>query len=506
MKDEAVRLDPARFADCADLFRDCASTIQGRAASPADRLELVQRLESAVGFLERAAATCSGTAILSKREAAWRCISSVLLRNYIKSSWKLPEVLSQSAGVLVAGAGLESGNPGATARSTISVERDTFRVDLAFTLLWRNRTRRERCAKWTWQDASPQGGFNWLLTRYKWCRLRDIIRVVQAQTQLMSTVGGVFEPKEDNDFEPLVASDKVLEERRKSNEFIAEKVGFHQCVPGSMGQGHTALEDKASTSTHQYGFDAHDLPHLARELDEIISGTTDMGVEIGTAEFHTREDKLQDLLPGWFFSSGQGGEMGDDGADLEALDVVAPVDQSGDPPETPEPKLINAQAGWLRRNEIPIPGVNHLLDSITRDAHHSMPRFKHFLDQLHVVEQLLADHGRRERFVATCLLGTPLAEHIKVFRTRFFSGWVGGCLSFAVVIAFLRYLCFLVTGCGCVCLMLTGKEIHLHAVYQEVVQRGDLLAGSSTASGYLKAIVGLCSLLAPRSGTRTRRR
>ena len=190
LKDEAVRLDPARFVDCADLFREHASTILDRAATSADRLVLVQRLESAVGFLEQAAATCSGTALLSTRQTAWRTISGVLLRNYIKRSWTLAEVLSQSAGVMAAGAGLESANPGATARTVFAVERDTFRVDLAYILFWRNIMRREDCAKWTWQDASPQGAFNWLLTGYKWCRLRDIKQVVEAQMQLMSTAGG----------------------------------------------------------------------------------------------------------------------------------------------------------------------------------------------------------------------------------------------------------------------------------------------------------------------------
>ena len=112
--------------------------------------------------------------------------------------------------------------------------------------------------------------------------------------------------------------------------------------------------------------------------------------------------------------------MGDDGENLDAMDAVAPVDQSDDGPDTPEPKIINAKAGWLRRNEMPIPGCNHLLDSITRDAHHSMQHFNNFLEELHVVEQLLAEPGRRERFVATCLLATQWAEHIKDFRTLCF--------------------------------------------------------------------------------------
>ena len=72
---------------------------------------------------------------------------------------------------------------------------------------------------------------------------------------------------------------------------------------------------------------------------------------------------------------------------------------------------------------MPIPGCNHLLDSITRDAHHNMKHFNTFLEEVHEVEQLLADSGRRKRYAATCLLETRWADDVKHFRAQFVLYW-----------------------------------------------------------------------------------
>ena len=276
-------------------------------------------------------------------------------------------------------------------------------------------------AKWAWQDASPQGGFNWLLTRVKHCALKDVMKVVHAQTQLIMSRGGALGPHyDDEDFEPSIGGDDRLP-RQESNALIAARVGHHVCIPVSSGQSHTSLEDKAAMSTHQFGIDCSNVPQLERELDRVISDTTDMGVEVGTAEFHFKAGKLDELLPPWFF--GSGGAMASDAADLEDLDRSEPAQEAeAEIDDTPQ-DIINSAAGWLRRNEMPIPGCNHILDSITRDAHHNMKHFNTFLEEVHEVEQLLADPGRRERFAATCLLGTRWADDVKHFRIQFVLYW-----------------------------------------------------------------------------------
>ena len=337
-------------------------------------------------------------------------ISCIFLKGHVKSTHKMPDVVREAVGVALP-AEAESGDlqsMGMAVGGRTQREQATFCLDLAYCLVWRHQTRNASRAKWAWQDSSPQGMFNWLITRYKWCELYHVLPLIEAQDQLMTSHGGILDSfnRGVDDFEPEIVSDSTKQKRRESNALIKSRIRFHLCIPITLGQGHTSIEDKCGGSVHQLAIDSYDIPHLEREHDEFISDTTDLGVEVGTADFHSPPGSLQTFLPEWFFRSKRqigvdDGIVGFDGAQILP---------------TPAQKIYNAEPGHLRRNAFPIPGCNHLLDSITRDTHHSLREFDSFLEDLHCIEQLLAEPGRRERYVVTCVLGTAWANEAKKLR------------------------------------------------------------------------------------------
>ena len=400
-------MDPQRFSAIAQFLRKHAPALL-HSSTGSSKEDLLTELSDHIGYLENASATCAGTALLTERQRAWRTISTIFLRGHVKSTHKMPDVVREAVGVALPAEPAESGDLqsiGTAVGGRSQREVATFCLDLAYCLVWRHQTRNSSRAKWAWQDSSPQGMHNWLITRYKWCELPNVIPLIEAQNQLLTSHGGVldFLKRSSDDFEPEIVSDSTKQKRRESNALIKSKIGFHLCIPVTLGQGHTSIEDKCGSSVHQLAVDSYDVPHLEREHDEFISDTTDLGVEVGTADFHMPPGNLQTFLPEWFFRSK--GQIGvDDG--VVGAEVLP----------TPSEKINNAEPGHLRRNEFPIPGCNHLLDSITRDTHHNLRHFDSYLADLRCVEQVLAEPGRRERFIVTCVLGTAWANEAAKLR------------------------------------------------------------------------------------------
>jgi hypothetical protein len=77
----------------------------------------------------------------------------------------------------------------------------------------------------------------------------------------------------------------------------------------------------------------------------------------------------------------------------------------------PQVEDIEAQLHTtLLRWAIPIPGALHILHNVTREMNTSLQYFDTFWDHLKVVNALLRDRPRRERFVAQCVVGSPFEQ------------------------------------------------------------------------------------------------
>ena len=166
-------MDAQRFSAIAQFLRKHAPTLLDNSTATGKE-DLSTELSDHVTFFENASATSAGTAVLSQRQKAWRMISCIFLKGHVKSTHKMPDVVREAVGVALP-AEAESGDlqsMGMAVGGRTQREQATFCLDLAYCLVWRHQTRNASRAKWAWQDSSPQGMFNWLITRYKWCELR----------------------------------------------------------------------------------------------------------------------------------------------------------------------------------------------------------------------------------------------------------------------------------------------------------------------------------------------
>ena len=69
-----------------------------------------------------------------------------------------------------------------------------------------------------------------------------------------------------------------------------------------MGQGHTSAEDKVSVILHMLGFESWDVEQMLRGLDEFMSFTTDLGVEVKIVDFFLSRAHLASVMPTWLAS------------------------------------------------------------------------------------------------------------------------------------------------------------------------------------------------------------
>ena len=107
-------------------------------------------------------------------------------------------------------------------------------------------------------------------------------------------------------------------------------------------------------------------------------------------------------------------DMGNDGGDV--LDIDCTDD-------------ITGQA--FLGNAFTISGCHHLLSSVAKDAASALEDHERYYSMLQVEERLLGRTGRREKYIASCLLGTPDADLKKIFK-RFSPNLLVVCLGLLV--------------------------------------------------------------------------
>ena len=170
-----------------------------------------------------------------------------------------------------------------------------------------------------------------------------------------------------------------------------------------MGQGATAIADKASAGVHSQSFETYDEQHTWSALDEYEGMCIDLGVEAKLSEFHVQKD-LSDVLPHWLAQRGRRSPLPPDEFDLaEGSDLSH--------------RFIPCEGDFLLRNAMPNPGTSHLIHGVMKEVSGGMQHFEHFFQQLKVFEKLLQHPGRKERLMATCMEGTPFSEYMPVIKT-----------------------------------------------------------------------------------------
>ena len=208
-------------------------------------------------------------------------------------------------------------------------------------------------------DSSPQHGQDWMLAAYSWARSRDLPEIRQAAIELQCI--------------PAVN----LQDRRR---LVGPLWKLHLHRLPAMAMGITTLAKKVEVVLHGCHLESEpeDLQLL---LDSAVSGTFDMGTELGMTDF---------------MASGGAGSVLPQHYTADDLDPDRPSIQASHPAET---------SVYLYKHSTTIPGLLHILHNTEGDLHKAMPFWKEFNLQAKQVLKLFSHPARHRRFMATCVEG-----------------------------------------------------------------------------------------------------
>ena len=297
----------------------------------------------------------------------------VLLRSLLRDGRHLQEVVRLSLGVGIPRVVLGSSYDGVwVAPSRSAVWRSEFFLDCALMMLLRQHesTASSSQIRYGWADASPQSGRDWLLAKAHICPTQQLVSAMAAANQL-----ALNSP-------PAPATRSLLpdaEEARLEREL--DQFHEHVCVPMALGSGYTSIADKASALLHSHTLESPTINSLSHVLGSYVSYTTDLGTEVGLPAFQVRS--LRSMLPQWYLP--------------EELDV-----------EEDEPIDVNGPASFMPRCII-VGGALHVLHNLCGDLHTVLQHWETFFGQLKVVEPLLKWKFVKDRYIGTCIIGSPKA-------------------------------------------------------------------------------------------------
>ena len=283
LKGRVANLDAGRFTLAAKQLQKLAQSGSSREQDEIAR---------SITYLQDLAATVTGAAIATPYDTASSKIREGLLALSLNNSSKVHDVVQRSLQIFLPGALAPMGSGKDT------IQQSQFKTDLAFMLVRRDDSWTRDVARFGWADSSPQGGFDWLLFKYREVSKADLSAIFDAVKLLMTTNGGSFALT-------IEAADGISletgEARAEANRKIAAMIVEHILPPGTMGQGRTSIEDKVSTAVHMHCLEAWDVAHTRRNLVSYESFTHDLGVEAKMGDYHVTDD-LSTVMPQWLAS------------------------------------------------------------------------------------------------------------------------------------------------------------------------------------------------------------
>ena len=379
-------LSPELCADLASSLRRWSPSICNHAEDAEVALGEHMLLSHFITWLEGCSQRLTSVSISDCRARALREIHAVLLRLSLRNDRSMPEVLPSACELLFPGlfdtgpnSPLQVATKAFPSRSTL--QRAMFRLDAAFVLAHRQAAQEPQLL-YFWCDSSPQGGRDWLISKHRVVSRSRVAAAAAAANFLSAT------PEPDPG--PTMQSDD--EQRTCHNATLAASITEHVQVPVALGSGRTTLEHKVAAFLHSTGVECGSLSALEAMCSSIVSFTTDLGTETGISEFQCVD--CSTLLPTWLTAG-----------------ALQP-EELGDSREVP----AEHAARFVFQRAIVIPGALHLLHSVMQGTEERLPHWPCFHAQLKLLEGLLSHQPRRERFIATCLLGSDKAHLASEFK------------------------------------------------------------------------------------------
>lgn len=322
------------------------------------------------------------------------------------------------------------------------VKEARFIFDLALLLHdGRNAASEEAKTRFLWADSSPQWGRNWLWIQEHFISTAQAVELLRAAWCLIDELRLL--PRQPDAHED--ARDRSLQSASIHAAARLLKKGIAKVIhtPVILGSGQCGEVQEAAALCHALVLlCGGNMARLRKYLCEIRALCSDMGTEMGLAALQIHPEEV---MPSWFLIGGRTGlrqheeEQVSDGhegepphappgahrAVLHAMEeegtsepesaaaardlpmVAAAMPQA--PLVLPE-RMPPTDEVWFMPRTLAVPGVQHIMDNLTREAHQSLEFWPEFFRKLQLVAGLMQSRWRRDRYAQSCLHGTPDAS------------------------------------------------------------------------------------------------
>ena len=290
-------------------------------------------------------------------------------------------------------------------------------------------------------DSSPQAGYDWLWCQYKEVQHNMLTSICRASHSLAADIERFCEDEISIHGDSWVPAPSPLPGWQPHLRVIGHGITEHICPPMALASGQSSLPHKARAVLHAWFLESP-CDGLDNCADSIQCVCSDLGVEVGLADFHCTS--LHSLLPEWLREEEQlqpdidaGGESSvDEGGEL-MIDVQ--TDNANAVP------TVRAERTFFLQNALPVYGTQHCVNNATQAVHQGMQWWETFHQHLKRIEGLLERDERRERFVNSCILAVPsLADKAPAFRSfsadLYDKRWKAVCLFVKVLVPLLPLL------------------------------------------------------------------
>ena len=358
--------------------------------SASDRMALEEHLQRLCSFVEANSGASAGATVLRRRfYDANRIIKSLCAAMKLRDRGDLGAVLQTALEALPEFAGFQTEHFRVPHKSTLS--RCQVRVDMMYSLFWRDYLSDFKGLAFAWVDSSPQGGTDWLIALIRVIRADDVNKCFEAACLLEKTVAQVKQAFQSDDSDALVA---LVKERWRCRQLLEGAICIHRLLPGGIGSGAAKVDQKLSSFCCKLFAETQSLAALKGFLQCIRGFCTDSGTEMSLAD--ASGVSLQQVLPTWMvdpLSFGDG-----DGDALDSLDMNVDV-VSRSPAHNPASNLVFP-------NALICPGALHVCHSMVQEVDQALTHFETWLPEFKAVVHLLNRDHLRQRFLATCVLGS----------------------------------------------------------------------------------------------------
>ena len=279
-------------------------------------------------------------------------------------------------------------------------------VDIATMLYQRTLTTTEPNRYYMWADSSPQGGVDWLVTRYDSIPASSLVQthdsylfLLSSRNQLVELVSVQVRPDDGdaarqggsamNNPDSVHEVTELLRARAVCSELLQDKLTSHMQVPIGIGSRAGSLEHKLRALLFAFYLE-RPVANIPVALSSVMSMTTDLGTESGMMDYRT--ESWQSLMPTWMGLAS--GLVDDCGAESFQHDGSASLFPQG----------------------FVVPGMLHIINNMTLDIDSALEHWATWLEGLRCLVGLLAVRHNRERFIGSCVNGTRHAHLAAAFK------------------------------------------------------------------------------------------